>query len=133
MEELIENLNLEEMDYYYHITSKGFGMDIIENGLYMEESDLRSTTIKLPDEFLEDPVGYCRNEYKDGHVKRQEMVLIGCYKDEGERLIGRTDLPKYVGDQKLCYLIRSENIIGYIDLESLNVIYNPEYAYGYMI
>ena len=133
MEELIENLDLEEMDYYYHITSKGFGMDIIENGLYMEENDLRSTTIMLDEEFFKDTEGYCRREHKDGHVKRQEMVLIGCYKDEGSSLVERTDIPKFVGDQKLGYLIRSENILGYIDLETLNVIYNPEYAHGYMI
>jgi len=133
MEKLIENLDLEEMDYYYHITSKGFGMDIIENGLYMEENDLRSTTIMLNEEFFKDPEGYCKREYKDGHVKRQEMVLIGCYKDEEESLVEKSDIPKFVGAQKLSYLIRSENILGYIDLETLNVIYNPEYAHGYMI
>lgn len=133
MEELIENLDLEEMDYYYHITSKGFGMDIIANGLYMEENDLRSTTIKLPKDFLNDPETYCKREYQNGHIKRQEMVLIGCYKDEEGNLIEKSDIPKFVGEQKLSYLIRSENIIGYIDLETLNVIYNPEYAYGYMI
>ena len=129
----MENLNLEEMDYYYHITSKGFGMDIIENGLYMEESDLRSTTIMLDEEFFYNPEEYCRREYKDGIVKRQEMVLIGCYRDEEESLVERADIPKYIGDQKLDYLIRSENILGYIDLETLNVIYNPEYAHRYVI
>ena len=45
MEELIHNLDFEEINYYYHITSKGFGMDIINNGLYLEENDLRSTII----------------------------------------------------------------------------------------
>ena len=133
MEELLEKLDLEEMDYYYHITSKSYGMDIIENGLYMAENDLRSTTIKLPDEFFDDLEGYSRSEYKSGHVKRQEMVLIGCYKGEGNGLIRKTDIPKFFGSQKLNYLIRSENILGYIDLDTLNVIYNPEYAYGYMI
>ena len=133
MEELLENLNLEEMCYYYHITSKGFGMDIIENGLYMEENDLSSTTIKLPVEFIKNSEEYCKKEYKNSHIKRQEMVLIGCYKDEENNLIERTDIAKFCGDKKLSYLIRSENILGYIDLETLNVIYNPEYAHGYMI
>ena len=133
MEDLIENLNLEEMNYYYHITSKGFGTDIIENGLYMEEPDLKSTTIMLDEEFFKDPEVYCKSEHKDEHVKRQEMVLIGCCKDEEEVLVERSDIPKYIGIQKLNYLIRTENILGYIDLETLNVIYNPEYAHGYMI
>ena len=133
MEELVDNLNLEEMNYYYHITSKGFGNDIIENGLYMQENDLKSTTIKITEEFLEDPIIYCKSEYKNGHIKRQEMVIIGCYQGDESYLIQRSDAPKFVGEEKLGYFVKSENILGYIDLESLNVIFNPEYGYGYTI
>ena len=133
MQELIENLDLEEMDYYYHITSKGFGARILENGLYMQEADLSSTTIKLPHEMLEDPEQYCKSEYTNGLVKRQEMVIIGCYKGDERHLIDQADIPELVGAQRLNYLIRSENILGYIDLETLNVIYNPEYMHSYTI
>ena len=131
MEELIHNLDFEEINYYYHITSKGFGMDIINNGLYLEENDLRSTTIKLSKEFLENPERYCKLEYVNGSVKRQEMVLIGCSKYDEKYLIRNTDIPIYLNGNKMNYLIRSENILGYIDLETLNFIYNVEYIFDY--
>ena len=101
MEELIENLNVEDMDYYYHITSKGFGADIIESGLYMEEKDLKSTTIKLNEDFFNNPEEYCKSEYKNGHVKRQEMVLISCYKGEEYNLINEVYNPEYAYDYKI--------------------------------
>lgn len=127
LKELVENLDLEEFDYYYHITGKGYGDEILENGLYLKENDLKTTMIKLPDEMLSNPCKYCEGEYRNGIVKRQEMVLIGCYKDEGNNIIHRADIPKREGDQVLNYLVRSENILGYIDLASLELVYNPEY------
>ena len=125
--ELIESLDLEEFDYYYHITGKGFGGETMEEGLYLEEPDLKTTMIKLPKEMIEDPVEYCESEYSNGHVKRQEMVIIGCEKGLGNEIIEECDIPKWIGDQKLNYLVRSENILGVIDLETLNITYNPEY------
>jgi len=127
LQELIDNLDLEELDYYYHITGRGFGDKIIEEGLYLAEPDLKTTTIKLPQELLDDPLKYCKDEYANRLTKRNEMVIIGCYKDEGNDIIYPADIPKWKGDQDLNYLIRSENILGYIDLSSFNVIYNPEY------
>ncbi len=129
---LIESLNLDELDYYYHITGSGFGADIIENGLYLEEPDLKTTTIKLPEELLNDPEEYCLSEYNNSIVKRNEMVIIGCDRGEGNEIIFKADEPKWVGDQKLTYFIRPENILGYIDLETLDVVYNSEYMdFGY--
>lgn len=127
LKELIESLDFEEFDYYYHITGKGFGDNTIQEGLYLEEPDLKTTMIKLPIEMIEDPIGYCTNEYSNGHIKRQEMVLIGCEKGEENNIINNADIPKWMGDQKLNYLVRSENILGYIDLETLDIVYNPEY------
>jgi len=126
MEELIESLNLEEFDYYYHITGKGYGDEIIENGLYLEECDLKTTTIKLPQEFINNPEEYCSSEFVNSIVKRNEMVIIGSPKEEGNNIIIETD-SKWIGDQELKYLIRSENILGYIDLETLDIIYNQDY------
>lgn len=126
MQELIESLNLEEFDYYYHITGKGYGTDIIENGLYLEECDLKTTTIELPQEFINNPEEYCSSEFVNSIVKRNEMVIIGSTKEEGNNIIIETE-PKWIGDQELKYLIRSENILGYIDLETLDITYNQDY------
>jgi len=127
MQELIESLDLEEFSYYYHITGKGYGNDIIENGLYMEENDLRTTTILLPQEMLDNPEEYCLSEYKNDIVKREEMVLIGCPKGDESNLVKPIGFDNWIGNQQLNYIIRSENILGYIDLETLDITYNPEY------
>ena len=123
LQTLIDNLDLEELDYYYHITGRGFGEEIISNGLYLEEPDLKTTTIKLPQELLDNPIEYCKGEYTNGITKRNEMVIIGCSKDEGNNIIIHADN----SNQGMGYLIRSENILGYIDLETFNVTYNPGY------
>ena len=127
MEELIESLDLEEFSYYYHITGRGYGDDIIEKGLYMEENDLRTTTIPLPDEMIENIEEYCLSEYKNDIVKREEMVLIGCPKGDESNLVHDIGYDNWIGNQQLNYIIRSENILGYIDLKTLEVTYNPEY------
>ena len=80
---------------------------------------------------LDDFEAYCDGEYKDGIVKRHEMVIIACNKGEEEYLIEESDIPKITGTQKLNYFIRPENVLGYIDLETLNVFYNPEYIHNY--
>ena len=133
MEELIESLDLGEMNYYYHITSRGLGDDILENGLYLESNDLSSTTIKLSNDILEDFENYCRNEYVDNLVKRQEMVIIGVPKDEEDYLVEKAYISKITDNGKLDYFIKSENILGYINLETLEVIYNLDYIHNFTL
>ena len=128
LEELMESLDLENNSYFYHITSKGFGNDILENGLYLKENDIRSTTIRIPKIMIENPEEYCKNEYSNGIVKRQEMVIIGCDKDEEDYLV--SEASSWMGDEKFDYVIPSEYILGYIDLENLEVTYNESYEYG---
>ena len=133
MDELMECLDLGEMNYYYHITSRGLGSDILENGLYMESKELNSTTIKLSNDILEDFENYCKSEYVDGLVKRQEMVIIGVPKGEENYLVEETDMPKITDNGKLKYFIHSENILCYIDLETLEITYNSEYIHGFTL
>ena len=127
LNDLINNLDLEEFSYYYHITGKGYGDDIIEKGLYMEEDDLRTTTIAIPEEMINNPEEYCLSEYKNDIVKREEMVLIGCPKGDEGSLVKPIGYDNWIGNRQLNYIIRSENILGYIDLKTLDVTYNPEY------
>ncbi|MBQ9071730.1 MAG: hypothetical protein IJY25_01045 [Bacilli bacterium] len=130
LQEFIENLDLETNNYYYHITGKGFGDEIIEEGLSLEDRNLNSTTIEVPIEMLNDPVSYCTGEYSNSTVKRQEMVIIGCEKGEEEYIVTKAYQPKWMGDQRLDYLVPNEYVLGYIDLETLEVIYNFDYKYG---
>ena len=133
MEELIQSLDLGEMNYYYHITSHGLGDDILENGLYLENKDLSSTTVKLSNDILENFENYCKDEYVDNLVKRQEMVIIGVPKDEEDYLVEKAYIPKKIDDRVLNYFINSENILGYIDLETLEVIYNLDYIHNFTL
>ena len=133
MEELIESLDLGEMNYYYHITSHGLGDDILENGLYLENKDLSSTTIKLSNDILENFENYCKGEYIDNLVKRQEMVIIGVPKDEEDYLVEKAYIPKIIENQRLNYFIKSENILGYINLKTLEVIYNLDYIHNFTL
>lgn len=130
LEELISNLDFENNKYFYHITSRGFGDEIIEEGLYLEDGNLNSTTIEIPKEMIEEPVKYCEGEYLDGIVKRQEMVIIGCNKGEEKYIVEKCYIPKWIEEQKFEFIIPSEYILGYIDLKTLEVVYNLEYQYG---
>lgn len=130
LEELIENLDLEEMNYFYHITGKGYGDDIINEGLFLLEKELRTTTIPLPIEFLKNPQEYCESEYTTTLVKREEMVIIGCEKGEEKYIVEKLDDSKWIGNQKFDYMVSNRYILGYIDLETFEVTYNYEYEYG---
>jgi len=133
VEELVESLDLVEMSYYYHITSRGLSDEILENGLYLESNKLNSTTIKITNDILEDFESYCKNEYVDGLVKRQEMVIIGVPKGEEGYLVEKSCMPKITANGKLNYFIRTENVLGYIDLETLEVIYNLDYIHNFTL
>lgn len=130
LEELISNLDFENNKYFYHITGRGFADEIIEEGLYLEDSNLNSTTIEIPKEMIDDPINYCESEYTSTLVKRQEMIIIGCEKSEVSYIVEKSNIPKWIGDQKLEYVIGREYILGYIDLKTLEVTYNEEYQYG---
>ena len=130
LEELMNSLDFENNRYFYHITGSGFGDEIIEEGLSLEDGDLRTTTIELPQELIDNPVEYCESEYTDGLVKRQEMVLIGCETDEVDYIVEKCDVPKWIGDQKLEFIIPNKHILGVVDLKTLEVTYNLEYQYG---
>lgn len=126
MEKLMNNLNLEEYDYYYHITGKGFGQEIIEEGLYLEDYAWNTTMIKFSEEMVNNFYEYCESEYKNSIDKRQEMVIVINYKDDDANLVKMANCPKWTGESALKYKVKNEYILCYIDLETLEVTYNPE-------
>lgn len=126
--ELFENLDLENMSYFYHITGKGNGNKIIDEGLLLKEQNLLSTSIRISDFMIQNPIEYCKGEYQTLISKREEMVIIGCYQDEEESIVEPTD--NWRGSEQYNYIISNKNILCYIDLETLDVIYNQEYGYG---
>lgn len=127
LENLFENLDYENNEYFYHVTGKGFSNQIMEEGLCLEDKNLDSTTIKFPEELIQDPCKYCKEEYRNGIVKRQEMVILGCPKGYDSYLVEESSYPIEIGDNLYNYFVSKEYILGYVDLETLDVTYNPEY------
>lgn len=126
LSEVLESLkNEEEIDLFFHLTSRENGNSINENGLYMENEKLTSTTIELEDSFFEDPDHYVDYELGNPQTREKEiMVFVECYRGEENRLVKEED-----GQ----YLIAPENIIGYLDLDTkyFNINSNCELEIGY--
>ena len=57
------------------------------------------------------------------------MVIIVAPKGDEKYLVEKYG-PIWIGNQKFEYMISNENILGYVDLKSLEVIYNLECQYG---
>lgn len=129
LEELIENLDLENYRYFYHITSRGKGSETLERGLYMKDKHLYSTSIELPEEMINNPVSYCEGENQGRLNVREEMVIIQCEKGYENNLVVKSDGSIWNYNQSMKYVIPPENILCWIDLENLTVNYNYESGY----
>jgi len=124
LNELVKNFDTENYKYFYHITEHGRGEQILEEGLFMENKHLYSTTIEVPDEMISAPNIYCKSEYCGRLNIREEMVIIECMKDEEKYLVKKGDKSIWNLNQSMKYVIPSEYILCYIDLENLEVTYN---------
>ncbi|HPE14229.1 MAG TPA: hypothetical protein PLT65_00120 [Bacilli bacterium] len=128
-EENIRNLtSLDGVRYFYHITPNN-AEDIINEGLFLKENRLSSTTIELPDEFYDDPISYCLGERGHGYRENASIVLLGIPEDEVDYAIEQNyserghwnefDDPNFV--------IPSQYIIGYIDTNDFSINLNSDY------
>lgn len=119
-----ENLDFDEMNYYYHITGQGNGKKIMENGLYLEVDKLSSTLNELTSADIDDVEEFITKRGNQINENNQEMVIIGCCKDETPFLIKKSN-------KSQDYVIASDFVIGYIQIDetsfSHSVIINPHY------
>lgn len=124
--EFFENLDFDNMDYFYHITAAGNGRRIIEDGLYMEDFKLSSTTNMLTKELIEEIDEFLEKKGEQVTRKSEEMVIIACEKGDSEYLVQKRS--GLSGNEE--YMILPENIIGYIDLlnPNYNIVLNPYVA-----
>ena len=124
-QDFFDNLDFNEMVYYYHITGNGNGKKIMENGLYMEVGKLSSTLNELNNEFIDNIEEFIIKRGNQVTRNNSEMVIIGCYKDEVPFII-----KKSTKNQE--YVISPEYVIGYIQIDenklSQTVIINPYHA-----
>ena len=121
----------EEMKYYYHVTS--INPDhILEEGLYLSEDKLTSTTIEIPEEFVISPIEYCLGEKGTEYRKNPKIILLGIPEDELDQAV----LPngevasEWTQEEYPNYVIPTRYVIGYIDTDDFEIVLNEAYEYS---
>lgn len=125
LEELVSTLsylNEDGVELYFHLTEKQNGESINKRGILTDSRKLTASTTHLEGTFFDDPDYYIDYELGNPQTREKEiMVFIGCYNGEDKFLIRKASN----GD----YVIPSENIIGYLDLNSKQFNSNPNTAF----
>lgn len=131
LQEKIDSLTCDkEARYFYHITS-GEGNDILENGLvvassYWEESFLEFTDSELAN------IASVIEENKSNKIKQSHtIILAGVYEDGMDSFIRRLNEEEsydviWEGVGNPDYIVDSEHLMGYIDLDTLELVVNDK-------
>lgn len=129
VENFFENLDFENMAYFFHITGAGNGSGIIKDGLYLADNKIWSTANELTPDLLTNINLFIKNRGNQVVSKNDEMVIIGCLKEELPYILQKIDT--FYGNPYQ-YVIPSEYIIGYIDIKgkdsNYSIILNPMLA-----
>lgn len=133
MDLLNEFLEKEDIRYFYHVTNTDCN-EILENGLYMVEKELYTTMIELPDEFYKDPISYSKGEkgMKGTYRENGNLVIIGIANKDINDAVRKVDyIPnEWNLDDRPNYYLPNEYILGYIDSDEEEFIFNEEFRYN---
>ena len=114
----LKGLDFDNMKYYYHITASGIGEKICSEGLLMADSHLWSTTIEITRDMLDDVEKFLLDERGEHLRDADEMVILGCYIGDENYMVRENQEQKAWNEEQMApYIIESENILGYIDLQ----------------
>ena len=129
--DFFSNLDFDNMKYFYHITEQGSGDKILEEGLLMADKHLWSTTIEITPEMIKDPYNFIKGERRNNIRNTDEMVIIGCEKEDIDYLVTKNDFYGWNQEEDANYIIPRDFIVGYIDMrsddEDYSLILNPNY------
>ncbi len=131
-EEVFNDLiSLEGIRYFYHVTPNN-AQDICDEGLYLKEKRLFSTTIEIPEEFKDDPITYALQERGEGYRKNASIVLLGIPEDEVKTAVEKSiDRPRNWNQfEPAEYVIPPHYVIGFIDTNDFSIIINEKYEYA---
>ena len=130
-EKFDEVTSLEDIKYFYHVTNMNPNT-ICQQGLFLVENQLSSTTIEIPQEFKDDPAEYCTQERGNNYRKEPCIIILGIPEENVKYAVVKNyeepmewnleEFPKYV--------IPSEYIIGYINAMDFSFTLNENYAYA---
>lgn len=127
LRDVMSELACEDVEFFAHLTERENGHSICENGLYIDDNKLSSCVNPILDSFYEDPEHYIDYELGNPQTRGKEiMVLVGCEKDCENRLIRKNS------NGQSEFVIPSENILGFVDIDSKYFDSNPnsEYSIG---
>ena len=125
LRDAMSELSYDEVEFFAHLTERENGNSICENGLFIDDNKLSSCVNPVLESFYEDPEHYIDYELGSPQTRAKEiMVLIGCQVGEEKSLIRKNN------DSKVEYVIPSENVIGFVDLESKYFDSNPNSIYS---
>ena len=107
----LSGLNDDGVNLYYHLTERDNGEPIKRKGIYTDSEKLSACAIRIEDTFFENPENYVDFGVGNPQTREKEiMVFIGCYDGNEEFLVRKVNNGEY--------LISSENILGYLDLDT---------------
>lgn len=128
-DEFRELVSLDGMRYFYHVTNQN-GDEICNDGLYLVDKRLDSTTIEIPQEFIDDPINYCLQENGENYRKNPNIILLGIPEEDVKYAIVKNyDKPKnWNQDEPPLYVIPANYVIGYIS-NNFEIITNEQYEF----
>jgi hypothetical protein len=132
--EQFQNLtSLEDVKYFYHVTNLN-PLNILNEGLYLIGNNIYETAIEIPDEFKENPIEYALKERGNiGYRENASIILIGIDEEEKDNLLNKTNTKpiSWTNEEPPSYYIAKENILGYINTTSLELVINEEADINY--
>lgn len=126
-----DNFDFDNYTYFYHMTRKGDGEKICDDGLLMADRSIYSTAIEIEKADIED-IDEFLNMGSGSADFRREMVIICCEKDSDDLLVRNNEMGSiWNEDMDADYIVSSNNVVGYIDLTDNTFHSNDESFYAF--
>lgn len=137
--DFLKLLDFDNFNYFYHETEPGVGLEIMENGLLVDGTNILgvdniayTTTLPLEKDLVNDPqefVDFLKQE-KSSNPSRKvaEMVILCSTKEIGDRIV--ESYQDYCNGNYYEGIINNHLIMGVIDLETLEFTMNEEFEYA---
>lgn len=119
----------ENVDIYCHFTDAS-GEDIITQGLYVASDKWYKSFLKLEKSELEDIFTFIAN-YGKSYGRSNTMIVLAVFKDLDTPFIRKNNTTdavysNWVYDGLPEYIVDSEFIFGYVDLNEMKLIINSD-------
>ena len=125
LRDAMSELSYDDIEFFAHLTERNNGNSICEDGLYIDDDKLSSCVNPILESFYEDPDHYVDFELGNPQTRAKEiMFLIGCEVGDENRLIKKNS------NGQSEFVIPSENILGFVDLDSKYFSSNPNSMYS---